>query len=332
VSRRGNIALANYQPKVERKQCLDLEEEREVLDPALVRDKEVAEVRVSVVEANKAARQPQAQMGRAYVPSAGILMPMSAPCHACKLCAPSAAQSCGEDRNGGIMSQGTVPEKEAASSPLHWRGLTSLTVTAAFLVLATTGVMLYVSPQGRVANWSGWSVLGLGKEQWAAAHTTAALLFIVASAFHVYFNWKALIHYLLIRRQLHLKREMAIAVAVVAVVFTGTVIDMPPFSTVVDLNTRIKAYWENRSEQAPYPHAELSTLAEFSQRTGIPLPVLQERLSESGITAGDPNVQTLEELARANNLRPNELFSKISNRRDSGGHGGCIGHPASTGV
>jgi len=187
----------------------------------------------------------------------------------------------------------------AEKKPFHWRGLTSLVVTLAFLVLATTGVILYVSPQGRVANWTGWNVWGLSKEEWAAAHTTAALLFLVASGFHIYFNWNTLVCYVVRRRRLNLKREMIGAAAVVAAVFVGTVVGIPPLSGIADLNDRIKAHWEGRSEQAPYPHAEASTLADFSEKTGIPLATLVERLARAGITVDDPASQTLEGLARA---------------------------------
>ncbi len=224
------------------------------------------------------------------------------------------------------MEKESVPEASTIErKSLNWRGLTSLVVTLAFLMLATTGIVLYVSPQGRVANWTGWNVLGLGKEQWAAVHMTASLLFITAAGFHVYFNWQVLIRYLVLKRKLHLARELAGAVVVVAVVFTGTILDVPPFSSIVVLNDGIKAYWESRSSQAPYPHAEISTLTDFSERTGISLTVLQKRLAAAGITVSDPASQTFEALAHAHGLSPTDLFAKISARNTSRGQGSGLG-------
>ncbi len=213
----------------------------------------------------------------------------------------------------------------AEKKSFHWRGLTSLVVTLAFLVLAATGVVLYVSPQGRVANWTGWNVWGLSKEDWAAAHTTAALLFLIASGFHIYFNWSTLVRYIVRQRKIALKREMIGAAAVVAAVFVGTVVGIPPLSGIADLNDRIKAHWEGRSEQAPYPHAEASTLADFSEKTGIPLATLVERLERAGITVDDPASQTIDELARAGGLTPNALFARISRERDGGSEGHGMG-------
>jgi len=45
------------------------------------------------------------------------------------------------------------------------RGFTSLTLTLAFLVMLISGIVLYVTPRGRTANWTGWTMLGLEKDQ-----------------------------------------------------------------------------------------------------------------------------------------------------------------------
>lgn len=209
--------------------------------------------------------------------------------------------------------------------PFRWRGLTSLLVTLGFIVIAATGVVLYVSPQGRVANWTGWSVLGIGKEQWAAVHTTAALLFVFASAFHIYFNWSTLACYLGLKRRLHYWREFAVAAVVVAAVLAGTLAGIPPLGTITDLNDRIKAHWESRSEQAPYPHAEASTVADFAKRMRMPLEDLAARLATAGAAVADPESQTLDDLARARGVTPRELFGMISAERVTGVHGQGLG-------
>jgi len=205
--------------------------------------------------------------------------------------------------------------------PLHWRGLTSLVVTLAFLMLATTGAVLYIAPQGRVAHWTAWNVLGLDKDQWAAVHMTASLLFVISLGFHVYFNWKSLVRYIMLKRELHLKREMIGATVVVAAVFMGTLFEVPPFRNIIDLNDRIKVYWEDRSTQPPYPHAEDSTLVGLSQRTGISLTLLQERLTGAGIAVSDPAVQSIQDLAHAHGLSPKDLFAKIVDRNTPRSHG-----------
>lgn len=214
---------------------------------------------------------------------------------------------------------------EPEGKRFHWRGLTSLTVTTGFLVLAVTGVVLYFTPQGRVANWTGWTFLGLEKEQWSAIHTTAAIVFVVSSLFHVYFNWRLLVNYIVMKRKLHLKREMAAALAIVFVVAAGTLLGVPPFSTVVEVNDRIKLYWENRNVQAPYPHAEDSVLQEFCTRSGLSVDQVTERLNTAGITVRDPATETIRDLAEARGITPLELFSRILPERSVSGGGSGMG-------
>ena len=175
---------------------------------------------------------------------------------------------------------------------LHWRGLTSLVVTLAFLVLATTGVIMYISPQGRVANWTGWNVLGLTKQQWIAVHTTMALLFVTAAGFHVYFNWQALVRYFVLKRKLHLKREMVAAAAVVTVVFAGTIFEIPPFSSIIALNGHAKGHW-GRQDSSP-AGIEESTVSEA---------VSQEHFAGPGKGHGAGlGRQTLQSLCESNSL------------------------------
>jgi hypothetical protein len=177
------------------------------------------------------------------------------------------------------MSETSNTERER----LHWRGLTSLIVTLAFLVLATTGVIMYISPQGRVVNWTGWNVLGLSKQQWIAVHTTMALLFVIASCFHVYFNWQALVRYFVLKRRLHLKREMVGAVAVVTVVFAGTVFEIPPFSSIIALNGHAKGHWEHQvGGWTAGSRLRDSTLTDFKEST-VSETVFQKDFAGPGI-------------------------------------------------
>jgi hypothetical protein len=123
---------------------------------------------------------------------------------------------------------------------------------------------MYISPQGRVANWTGWNFLGLTKQKWIAVHTTMALLFVIASGFHVYFNWQALVRYFVLKRRLHLKREVIGAAAVVTVVFAGTIFEIPPFSSIIALNGHGQGYREHQNS-SPTGFEESTVLETVSQ-------------------------------------------------------------------
>jgi len=59
-----------------------------------------------------------------------------------------------------------------------------------------TSVILFITPQGRVAYWADWRLWGLTKTDWGNIHINLGLLFLIALSVHIYYNWKPLISYL----------------------------------------------------------------------------------------------------------------------------------------
>ena len=190
------------------------------------------------------------------------------------------------------------------------RVLTSLVITAAFLVMLLSGIVLFAAPEGRVAHWTDWRFLGLAKDQWRALHNTTALLFLVGSCLHLYFNWRPLVFYIGSGGGLDRKRELFGAVAIVAIVAAGTVVGMSPFSQITTLQYRVRAYWHTRTQPAPYPHAEDSTLADFAERTEVSLQELETELQKSGVTPTDPSA-TIGDLARKHRTSPSALMGDL---------------------
>ena len=152
----------------------------------------------------------------------------------------------------------------SASSKFHWKVFVSFYVVFSFLALAVSGIVLYVAPPGRIANWSVWQLLLLSKAQWQAVHTIVALAFLVAAGFHIYFNWKVLVAYLKSKLQagIRMKRELAAASLTGAAILAVSITGMPPFGTVMDVGEDIKNSWSTTASEPPIPHAELMTVAE----------------------------------------------------------------------
>jgi len=203
----------------------------------------------------------------------------------------------------------------------HWRGFTSLALTMAFILMAFSGIVLYLTPKGRVANWSGWTMLGLSKEEWAGIHTTCSLFLLVAAGFHIYFNWRPFLYYLKKKaaRGIHLKWELAASVALGVVFFFGTLKGVPPFGTILDLGESIKDHWERQSPQAPQAHAEELTLVQYADRQGVPVESLIQRLKEKGFEVTNAEA-TIGVIAEQNSVSPSELG--LEGRSEPGGGAG----------
>jgi hypothetical protein len=173
----------------------------------------------------------------------------------------------------------------STSTGFSWRALTSVLMTLGFALLALSGLMLFLAPPGRVANWTNWTILGLRKSEWGGVHIWFGTLFLVMTALHVFFNWRPLVSYFKNRvtRTVGLRAEWAVAAVVTVAVFGGTKAELPPFSSLLAWNEDFKGSWEKPAERAPIPHAELLTLAALTEKGGVELAVATERLTAKGI-------------------------------------------------
>jgi len=212
-----------------------------------------------------------------------------------------------------------------AKRRFNWRGFVSVATGLSFLVMSITGVVLFITPKGRVAHWVEWRMLGLTKDQWGALHIWFSLIFMVMAAFHIYLNWQPLLNYFRdrVRRTYALRREWLYSLIICVIIFAGTLADIPPFSSILVWNELIKNSWEVPGQQAPIPHAELMTLAEIADKVkGIDAETMVDNLRAGGIEVESAYVIT-GQLAEENNLSPREVYAiavgkSLSNRTGEG--------------
>ncbi len=112
---------------------------------------------------------------------------------------------------------------------IYARAMVTFTLLAAFAALAGSGLLMY-----------GWralgaeSLLGLGRGEWNAVHTSMSFVVVLAAAFHLCLNWRAIVGY--VGRKAggtapHL-RECLCGVLLVGAVVAGTLLGLPPFSSI----------------------------------------------------------------------------------------------------
>ena len=197
---------------------------------------------------------------------------------------------------------------------LNFRSLTTFTILLSFLVIAFTGVILYITPQGRVAHWTDWRLLGLGKEGWSAVHINTCLLFLIVAGFHVYLNWRVLFSYIRTRAVAGFRRkwELAIAASVTTVFVIGTLGAVPPFSTIIQWNEDIKDYWSDQVRtRPPFPHAEAMPLKAIADATeGMMGEDAVKALQLRGFNVADASVR-LEDLAAENGVSPMTVYEAM---------------------
>lgn len=199
-----------------------------------------------------------------------------------------------------------------ANKTFSWKAFISFYIVFSFVVLGLSGIVLYVAPPGRVANWSVWTLVALTKAQWQAVHTIFSFIFIVAASFHIFFNWKVLVAY--VKSKLHdgirMKRELTAASIVGLTLMVATIAGLPPFSTVMDAGDDIKNAWTVPTSEPPLPHAEELTVEKLAETVKMPLDKAKENLAARGVKVGTAEA-TVQQIATANGLTPQQVFQKM---------------------
>ena len=242
------------------------------------------------------------------------------------------------------------------------RRIISLTVFLSFIFLALSGIMLFLSPQGRVAYWAGWELFGLTKDDYSAIHTTFMVLFLVTGIWHIVLNWRPIVGYLKNRsKQLRIVTpESTVALALSILFLIGPLTGLPPFRQFLNAGEDIKAYWESVRGSPPWGHAEESRLDTFCRRItdfqrweGEGVMMVDcgeaiEALVAAGIQVDDPSQRILD-IAEENGTTPQAVADIVlsvarsatpeevaEGRTGAGapayGRGGGRSHSASEGV
>lgn len=192
------------------------------------------------------------------------------------------------------------------------RKITSLTALISFTLLLVTSVVLYIVPSGRIANWAGYRLWGLSKEDWSAVHTNLGVLLLLAMILHVYYNWKPMLSYMKnTARQLRVfTLEFNIALVLTLIVFLGTLAGIPPMSSIIQLGEAITDQANQHYGEPPYGHAELTPLAEFLDKIKVDPEVGLEALKKAGVAVEAPSLP-LAEIAEDNNITPQRIYEIV---------------------
>lgn len=125
------------------------------------------------------------------------------------------------------------------------KSLTSLTVLWIFLIMAFSGIILYIRPEGDLAEEINWTFLGLTKKSWEGIHTIFIFFFIIVIPFHLFFNWNALMYYLGKRKSegFILRYELVVSLAIVLFILFAAISQWMPFWKLMEWRNEIK-HWD----------------------------------------------------------------------------------------
>lgn len=181
--------------------------------------------------------------------------------------------------------------------------------------MSWSGIILYIAPAGRVANWTNWQLMLFTKTEWQALHTIFSYLFFILFVIHLFFvNWKAFLTYLKskLKTGLNRKWELVAASLMTIVFFIGTLRAWFPFGPTMEFGEKVKASWEKTYQNPPVSHMERFTLSQLgSTFQGVSVPEMVKALSDSNIIVSDTTL-TLEVIAARNKIAPVRIYDILS--------------------
>lgn len=227
----------------------------------------------------------------------------------------------------------------ATQKPFAFRAFISLTTAITFLIVAATGIVLFFTPPGRIANATGWTFAALPKPQWIALHISTCVVFTLAALLHTLYNLRPLLYYCKNRvtKRFAFRLEWIAALALTVLIVAGTLTDIPPFRTLSNLSQHLKHMRNETNNESQYPdkpqskirrqgqQSELEshtsepphpaglgrmTIEQLCTQQNIEIETALQRLKEQGIDAfkEDP----LKDLAATYNKMPPDLYKIIT--------------------
>ncbi len=192
------------------------------------------------------------------------------------------------------------------------RKMITFSMLFSFIILIMTSIILYICPEGRVAYWANWTILGLSKTQWGDLHITGGVLFLITGFWHLLLNGKVILFHIKKSILKHSASPAPILIALIVNIFffAGTLYAIQPLKQILVWKDDIKKMHVETYGNPPYGHAEQSTLETFcgflQLNTNTVIETLQQQL-KGNITKNT----TILEIAQTNNMTPQALYQLI---------------------
>lgn len=196
-----------------------------------------------------------------------------------------------------------------------WRSFVSFAMFFSFLIMAISGLILYIAPPGRVFRWTDWHFLWIDLKQWQALHTLFSYLFIGFAMSHIFsMNWKILFSYFTRKTKegLRRKKELISSSLIILAFVIGTLFGIPPFQSIMDLGGLASDSWGENIDYPPVAHAEEMTIDEIATiLLQIDLKSFVNRIEKAGFKVENTSM-TLEEVCAINQVAPYVFFRKTT--------------------
>jgi hypothetical protein len=207
------------------------------------------------------------------------------------------------------------------SATFRIRRLVTAVLALSFLAAAVSGIVLFLRPEGSLARWTGWMVLGLDKRRWEAVHIVLVLILLMASVAHAWHNWRSLVASALSqssRRQaagwrVRVAPEFVVAVGIVLVALSTAIVPWQPATSLLGIRSLIKDGRLAARVLPPAADADRLTFREVCRLLSVDERRGMANARAHGIEIQEPS-QTIATIAERHRVTPEAVYLALSDR------------------
>lgn len=195
----------------------------------------------------------------------------------------------------------------------NFRSFTALSLFWSLVLETVSGIVLYIVPPGRIANWTNWKLWGLTKHEWGAVHTIFGYIFLVFAVIHLVYNWKPILFYIRkkVKAGLKMRLELTVSFVVALLILVATYAAVPPFGTIMDIGEDLKNSWEESRMEPFQPHAEDLSFKGFVDQINMAPEDARKILVQNGITITDELV-LIKDIAAEFHASPSHIYDLLT--------------------
>ncbi len=111
------------------------------------------------------------------------------------------------------------------------------------------------------------------------------------------------------QQKFSLRKELIASFLITILLFVFTLLELPPFSSLIELGEDLTDSWSSEQTEPPAPHAESMTFDALAKAINKPMEGLLANLNQNNIIAQQDEI--VRDVAEKYNLTPMELFKKM---------------------
>jgi hypothetical protein len=204
------------------------------------------------------------------------------------------------------------------ANAFRFRAFTAFWLAFSFFLSVLSGLILFLRPEGSLAAWTAWSVLGLNKKQWEGVHTVFVFVLLISASIHLLYNWRVLTAYCRLKKErfgrifkgMAAFRELFAAALLTVLVLIGAIGEWLPYQWLSGWRGAFKSGAALVTLTPPVADADKLSLAVLCAMSGVSEQRVLRNAGVKGLQLSALS-ETLSDIAKKNRMSPEKVYGLL---------------------